>query len=69
MYDPASLNPTYQYYDDNDVVHTVRYLDATTLYNQMMSSERLGVTNFALWRLGSEDPSLWNLLDESKSDT
>jgi len=57
--DPGNLNETYTYYDDNDELHTVYFLDAVTALNQMAEAKRYQLAGFALWRLGSEDPSIW----------
>jgi cellulose synthase/poly-beta-1,6-N-acetylglucosamine synthase-like glycosyltransferase/peptidoglycan/xylan/chitin deacetylase (PgdA/CDA1 family) len=35
-------------------------LDAVSAFNQVAVSRSLGARGVALWRLGSEDPSLWN---------
>jgi cellulose synthase/poly-beta-1,6-N-acetylglucosamine synthase-like glycosyltransferase/peptidoglycan/xylan/chitin deacetylase (PgdA/CDA1 family) len=35
-----------------------------TLLNQMRAARGLGLQTFALWRLGSEDGSLWNVWDK-----
>lgn len=60
--DPNSLN-MYFGYDDEDAhtQHQVWYLDAVTAMNEMRGARALGVRTFALWRLGSEDPTLWNI--------
>jgi cellulose synthase/poly-beta-1,6-N-acetylglucosamine synthase-like glycosyltransferase/peptidoglycan/xylan/chitin deacetylase (PgdA/CDA1 family)/spore germination protein YaaH len=62
--DPDSLNVHFAY-DDNDehVRHQVWYLDAVTVLNQMRAARALGLQTFALWRLGSEDNSLWKIWD------
>ena len=65
-FDQASVNPMTEYYDEHDLYHQIRYLDATTFYNQIQIAESAGISNISLWRLWSEDPSLWNLL-KSKS--
>ena len=62
-FDPTSLNPHYSYEDENDVVHNVWMLDAVTAYNELRSAEALGVQGTVVWRLGSEDPSLWFIWD------
>jgi peptidoglycan-N-acetylglucosamine deacetylase len=58
--DSASLNPTYDYYDDNDKLRHVWFLDAVSAFNQMRAiTDTAYVRGVALWRLGSEDPSIW----------
>ncbi|WP_226681713.1 polysaccharide deacetylase family protein [Sutcliffiella horikoshii] len=46
--------------------HTVWFLDAATLFNQMNLASDSGAKGIALWRLGSEDPSIWNYLNAPK---
>src|SRR5213078_877784 len=61
--DGASLNPTFQYdnYDSGKPVsHTVWMLDAVSAFNQVAVTNSFGARGVALWRLGSEDPSLWS---------
>jgi peptidoglycan-N-acetylglucosamine deacetylase len=62
--DPDSLNVHFAY-DDNDahVRHQVWFLDAVTILNEMRAARSLGLQTFALWRLGSEDNSLWKIWD------
>ena len=62
--DDSSLNPHFAY-DDEDakVRHQVWFLDAVTAVNQMRVARALGIQTFALWRLGSEDDSLWKIWD------
>lgn len=62
-FDTASLNPHYSYSDEHEHVHHVWMLDAVTAYNELRTSERLGVQGTALWRLGSSDTSLWPVWD------
>lgn len=59
--DPASFNPTYDYYDDADALHHVWFLDAVTTFNQMAETTPLRPYGYALWRLGAEDPSIWGI--------
>jgi cellulose synthase/poly-beta-1,6-N-acetylglucosamine synthase-like glycosyltransferase/peptidoglycan/xylan/chitin deacetylase (PgdA/CDA1 family)/spore germination protein YaaH len=49
-------------YMENGGRHDVWMLDAATSWNQMHVLGRLGVTQVALWRLGSEDPGFWPAL-------
>ncbi len=67
-FDADSLNPHFSYYDENNHMHRVWILDGVTAYNQIRAAERLGVRGTALWRLGSEDPSLWSIWDITQPD-
>ncbi len=67
-YDADSLNPHYSYYDEHDHVHQVWMLDGVTAYNELRAAERAGVRGTALWRMGTEDPSLWSIWDLTKPD-
>lgn len=60
---PDSLNPHFGYVEDNGIEHQVWYLDAVTALNQMRAARVAGIRTFALWRLGSEDRSLWKIWD------
>ncbi|MGA7859605.1 MAG: glycosyltransferase, partial [Terracidiphilus sp.] len=63
--DYNSLNPHFEYIDeDANQRHVVWFLDGVTLLNEMRASRELGLQTFALWRLGSEDSSLWNVWDK-----
>jgi peptidoglycan-N-acetylglucosamine deacetylase len=61
--DADSLNPTFDYADEHGQVHHVWFLDGVTAFNQVRDITRLGVVGLALWRLGSEDPSVWNVFE------
>jgi len=62
--DPASLNPKFDWTevekDGQEKLHQVWMLDAVSAFNQIAVTRSLGAKGVALWRLGSEDPSLWN---------
>jgi peptidoglycan-N-acetylglucosamine deacetylase len=60
--DPASLNPGFEYADDDDRVHQVWLLDAVTAFNEMVVARSVRPRGYALWRLGGEDPSIWRVL-------
>ncbi len=62
--DGDSLNAHFAY-DDEDahVRHQVWFLDAVTMLNEMRAARALGLQTYALWRLGSEDDSLWKVWD------
>lgn len=66
-FDPASGNSGFAY-DETDQTgnhrHTVWMMDAATSWNQI--TQLHGVAGIALWRLGSEDPGFWDVLDASR---
>jgi len=68
QFDADSLNPNYSYSDEHNVVHQVWMLDGVTAYNELRAAERAGVQGTALWRLGSEDPSIWPIWDVIRPD-
>jgi peptidoglycan-N-acetylglucosamine deacetylase len=68
QFDSDSLNPYYQYSDEHNFVHSVWMLDGVTAYNELRAAERVGVQGTAIWRLGSEDPSVWSIWDALRPD-
>ncbi len=62
-YDGNALNPHFSYEDDDHLRHDVWFLDAVTALNEMRAAQTVGIQTFALWRLGSEDRSLWRVWD------
>jgi len=62
-FDGASLNPHITYLDEHDDRHDIWFMDAVTALNEMRAARQLGIRTFALWRLGSEDRSLWKIWD------
>ena len=63
--DYNSLNPHFEYIDeDANQRHVVWFLDGVTLLNEMRGARQLGLQTFALFRLGSEDSSVWNVWDK-----
>ncbi|TYQ14865.1 UNVERIFIED_CONTAM: putative glycosyl hydrolase [Acetivibrio alkalicellulosi] len=54
-------NSEYRYFIGSEE-HSLWYVDSLSLYNQILFSRKLGIDKFALWRLGSEDPSLWEIM-------
>ncbi|MGE7205541.1 glycosyltransferase [Sphingomonas sp. NPDC019816] len=66
-FDPASGNAGFAY-DENGEHHAVWMLDAATSWNQLQALKHLGVDDVAFWRLGTEDPGLWNDFAAFRSD-
>jgi cellulose synthase/poly-beta-1,6-N-acetylglucosamine synthase-like glycosyltransferase/peptidoglycan/xylan/chitin deacetylase (PgdA/CDA1 family)/spore germination protein YaaH len=63
--DYDSLNPHFEYVDeDKNQRHVVWFLDGVTVLNELRAARALGLQTFALWRLGEEDSSLWNVWDK-----
>jgi len=66
--DYDTLNPHFEYIDeDNNQRHVVWFLDSVTVLNELRGARALGLQTFALWRLGEEDSSLWNVWDKPSS--
>ncbi|WP_158914949.1 polysaccharide deacetylase family protein [Caulobacter sp. S45] len=61
-FDRAALNPTFNYADEDGQPHTVWFLDAATLYNQVHMADAWRPRGYALWRMGTEDPGVWKIL-------
>src|SRR6202790_5495489 len=68
QFDSDSLNPYFSYSDERNFIHRVWMLDGVTAYNELRAAERVGVQGTAIWRLGSEDPSVWSIWDNSRPD-
>ena len=62
-YDSDAMNPHVSYLDERNIQHDIWFLDAVTALNEMRAAQTLGIQTFALWRLGSEDRSLWKVWD------
>jgi peptidoglycan-N-acetylglucosamine deacetylase len=62
--DPVALNPGFRYEDETGV-HQVWMLDAVSAFDQARVATDAGVAGLALWRLGSEDPSIWQFFGRS----
>ncbi|MDR7002096.1 polysaccharide deacetylase family protein [Neobacillus niacini] len=58
-------NPYFRYKLDGEN-HMVWFLDGATFYNQMKAAMASGSKGIAVWRLGSEDPAIWNYMNQPK---
>ncbi len=52
----------YFYFQDEDTEHGVWFLDAVTFLNQLREVRDKKAGGFAVYRLGSEDPAIWDAL-------
>src|SRR5579859_1386598 len=62
-FDDDAMNPHFSYLDEHNFRHDVWLVDGVTALNHMRSAQNMGIRTFALWRLGSEDRSLWRVWD------
>jgi cellulose synthase/poly-beta-1,6-N-acetylglucosamine synthase-like glycosyltransferase/peptidoglycan/xylan/chitin deacetylase (PgdA/CDA1 family)/spore germination protein YaaH len=62
--DPASLTLQYAYTDAKSVRHQVWLLDAVSAFDQLQAAAASRPAGYALWRLGSEDPTIWPVLEQ-----
>jgi len=63
VFDRQSLNPHFDYADDQGRSHKVWFLDAVTFFNEVRAMDAWRARGYGVWRLGSEDPGVWSLLD------
>ncbi len=62
-YDNTHYNLHYDYIDADKKKHQVFFCDAGSNFNAMRSASDYGLSGVALWRLGSEDPRLWEFFN------
>ena len=68
-FDAASRNPYFEYDEDDGSHHKVWFLDAVTAYNEMRAASGYKPAGFGIWRLGSEDPSVWSILGTQQNNS
>ena len=59
----ASRNMFFGYEGADGVRHHVWFLNGTTLWNQWHSLRNKNILGSSIWRLGSEDPGVWSVID------
>jgi cellulose synthase/poly-beta-1,6-N-acetylglucosamine synthase-like glycosyltransferase/peptidoglycan/xylan/chitin deacetylase (PgdA/CDA1 family)/spore germination protein YaaH len=67
-FDPATRNPFFKFDEEDESHHTIWFLDAVTAFNQMRAASGYHCAGFALWRLGSEDPSIWSVFGTNQEN-
>ncbi|MEP6922193.1 MAG: glycosyltransferase [bacterium] len=67
-FDEATKNPHFEYTEEDKSRHQVWFLDGVTAYNQMRTGNGFHCAGYALWRLGSEDPSVWTIFGSGQSE-
>ncbi|MFZ0063428.1 MAG: glycosyltransferase [Pyrinomonadaceae bacterium] len=66
-FDDASKNPHFEFTEDDNSTHDVWFLDGVTAYNQIKAGSKFNCAGYALWRLGSEDPSVWSVFGSGEN--
>ena len=61
-FDPESENPHFSFIEDDGKKHDVWFLDGVTAFNEIHAADSYRPAGYALWRLGSEDPSVWSVM-------
>jgi cellulose synthase/poly-beta-1,6-N-acetylglucosamine synthase-like glycosyltransferase/peptidoglycan/xylan/chitin deacetylase (PgdA/CDA1 family) len=61
-FDPKTENPHFSFIEDNGQRHDVWFLDGVTAFNEIHAADVYRPAGYAVWRLGSEDPSIWLVL-------
>jgi peptidoglycan-N-acetylglucosamine deacetylase len=61
-FDPQTNNPHFSYVEEDNTRHDVWLLDGVTAYNQIHAADIYKPVGYAVWRLGSEDPSIWSVI-------
>ncbi len=67
VFDNDSYNLHFTYDGDDGAPHKVQFTDAATTFNTMRFAEETGLGGVALWRLGNEDPRMWDFYDRDMS--
>lgn len=66
IFDPDTRNLYYEYEEEDHSQHSVWFLDGAAAYNEVRAASGYKPAGFAVWRLGSEDPSVWSILGRSE---
>lgn len=63
-FDAATNNPHFSYVEEDNVKHDVWFLDGVTAFNQIHAADPYQPAGYAVWRLGGEDPTIWNVMGQ-----
>ncbi|MGZ5921466.1 MAG: polysaccharide deacetylase family protein [Rhizomicrobium sp.] len=64
QFDTATDNPHFAYREGDGTSHDVWLLDAATAFNQIHAADHYQPAGYALWRLGTEDPTVLPLMGQ-----
>ena len=62
-FDNDTYNLNFEYYDTENNLHQVYFVDAATNFNILRFTTEMKLGGVALWRLGGEDSRLWSFYD------
>lgn len=65
-FEGKSLNGMFSYISSGDIAHSVWMLDGVTMHNQVASALAMEPAGLALWRLGTEEPTVWTSFGKEK---
>ena len=68
-YDNDTYNLDYEYYDSENFLHQVYFVDAATNFNSIRFATEYNLAGTALWRLGGEDVRLWSFYNQPMTKT
>ena len=63
-FDPVTANPHFSFVEDDGNRHDVWFLDGVTAFNEIAAGNDYRLAGYALWRIGSEDPSVWSVMGQ-----
>jgi cellulose synthase/poly-beta-1,6-N-acetylglucosamine synthase-like glycosyltransferase/peptidoglycan/xylan/chitin deacetylase (PgdA/CDA1 family)/spore germination protein YaaH len=66
IFDRASANSRFAY-SEGGVRHDIWLLDAAAMRAQVTALKAMGLNAVGLWRLGTEDPSIWTMFGRGRS--
>jgi cellulose synthase/poly-beta-1,6-N-acetylglucosamine synthase-like glycosyltransferase/peptidoglycan/xylan/chitin deacetylase (PgdA/CDA1 family)/spore germination protein YaaH len=66
VFEEGLENGHFAYRDGEGQTHDVWFQDALATWNQAISLRKRHVSRVGLWRLGTEDETLWSFLDDMK---
>jgi spore germination protein len=68
-WDDAAQSPWLKYIDDRGRHHTVWFENARSLALKLDTARRYSIAGVVVWRLGGEDPGIWDALRSAHKET
>ena len=64
-----SVNSTFSYHDSGGAEHVVWFLDGVSAWNQYLTARQNKYAGISLWRLGMQEPAVWDFFSAGSSDS